>query len=363
MEKSGVRFIKNVLLTMNDGVKLAADLWMPASEGKFPCIVAYQPYHKDDIGGTTIFGSLPGFFAEKGYCYALVDMRGTGSSEGACAEPYSSQEQSDGYEVVEWVASQEWCDSNVGMLAWSHGFLSSLLVVARNPPHLKAIVPMYGTATPFRDGWEGGSLGAFHHIGYLGSTMAAMNCMPPTFRDPEGRWINMWNERIEKNVPWLFDYFEHKGADEPDLRGITVPTLIISSWYDLGAGSATSLYSQMASPKRLIVGPWLVQEPSDSVLGPRLDYHPLLLRWFDHWLKGEQNGVMDEPPVLVYAAEFTAPGFMRQDSNPWVVGSWRRPKEWPPGSVEPMELHLHREGAMRKEVPDFDRPGRPRQWS
>ena len=305
MEKSGVRFLKNVLIPMSDGKMLAADLWVPESGGKLPCVVAYLPYHKDDIGGSTIFERLPLVFAEKGYCFALVDMRGTGSSEGACTGLSSDLEQSDGCEVVEWLARQEWCNGSVGMMGWSYSFLSCLLVAARNPPHLKAIVPMYGSPTPLGEAWEGGSLTAFHYLGYLGSMMTALNCMPPSHRDKEGRWIEMWKERLEKNVPWVFSYFERRGVPDPDLSVVTTPTMMVSSWYDFGVVGALSLYSGMTAPKRLIVGPWLQKEPDVSALGPRIDYHPMLLKWFDYWLKDEKNGVMEEAPVLVFREEAT----------------------------------------------------------
>ena len=118
---------------------------MPEGEGRFPCILNYIPYHKDDtVSLNTSRWDISHYFAERGYCFAIVDIRGTGSSEGINTEIYSVQEQKDGYEVVEWLAAQPWCNGNVGMWGASYGFSSTTLVAARDPPHLKAIVPFYG---------------------------------------------------------------------------------------------------------------------------------------------------------------------------------------------------------------------------
>ena len=346
------------MVTMSDGIRLAADLWMPDSQGKFPCVLNYQPYHKDDVG-SSVFPTLPQLFVERGYCYALVDVRGTGASEGTCSEMHSEREQKDGFEVVEWLASQGWSNGRVGMLGWAYGSASSLLVASLAPPHLKAVVPMFGGAGN-KPSWRDGSLSAFYHAGYVGAMMAAMNAMPPTYRDGEGRWFEMWKQRLEQNVPWVFSYFEEKDrVPSSDLTGITIPTFIISSWYDLEMPAAADLYSALRSPKKLIIGPWLQQEPDSSVLGPRLDYRTLLLGWFDRWLKGgEAGGTMaaaeeEEDPVLVYAAEFTPPDALREGKNPWVMGTWRRYKDWPPQST-PTVFYLDALHHLGADLPSSD---------
>ena len=131
----GVKVVKNVLVPMRDGVRLAADLYVPVpGPGPLPVVMEYIPYRKDEVvPGTRFYYELP----RHGYVVARVDIRGTGGSEGVNTDEYVLQEQLDGYDAIEWLAVQPFCDGNVNMMGISYGGFTSLQVATHAPPHLR----------------------------------------------------------------------------------------------------------------------------------------------------------------------------------------------------------------------------------
>ena len=159
---------RNYLIPMPDGVELAADCYRPAEPDRWPAILTFIPYHKDGRGGRLDVEAVNRYFAGRGYAALTIDLRGLGSSGGVNRFPFDPQEARDGYEVVEWIARQTWCDGNVGMWGVSYGGVTALSVAATRPPHLKAIVPIHASADLYHDvvaprvpGWllAGGRLG------------------------------------------------------------------------------------------------------------------------------------------------------------------------------------------------------------
>src|SRR5262252_2996683 len=129
----GVKLVKNVMIPMRDGVRLAADLYMPDGEAAtrgwdmFSVVMEYIPYRKDEVApGTRFYHALP----QRGYVVARIDIRGTGGSEGVNTDEYVLQEQLDGYDAIEWLAQQPWCDGHVNMMGISYGGFSSLQVAS-----------------------------------------------------------------------------------------------------------------------------------------------------------------------------------------------------------------------------------------
>src|SRR3982075_3928690 len=110
----GVSVQRNVLIPLSDGVALAGDLFLPDAPGPFPVLVSYYPYHKDDLIGA-LFDHPNRYFAARGYANLLVDLRGLGNSEGVAWDVGDRREGIDGAEIIEWAASQSWCNGNVGM--------------------------------------------------------------------------------------------------------------------------------------------------------------------------------------------------------------------------------------------------------
>ena len=196
---SDVTILTDVLIPMRDGVELAADFFLPEGEGPFPVVVGYHPYRKDDYSSGPDTKTL--YLIAEGYGGAQIDIRGTGSSRGSTKQMLRQQEWEDGYDLVEWIAAQPWCDGNIGMTGESYGGLSSLLVASEQPPHLKAIVPIYITDDFYASNYWGGNPSMVPRPIY-GSMMLAINALPP-LADAGGRWLDAWEHKLEHNEPWL----------------------------------------------------------------------------------------------------------------------------------------------------------------
>ena len=191
-------------ICLSDGTRLSARVWMPknAPTHPVPVILEYLPYRKRD--GTTARDALTHpYFASNGYACVRVDMRGNGDSEGIMLDEYAPQEQADALEVIDWLAAQEWCNGNVGMMGISWGGFNSLQVAALQPEPLKAIITLCSTVDRFADDihYKGGCL-LNENLGW-GATMWSYSSRAP---DPALRenWREMWLERLEAQ-PFLLE--------------------------------------------------------------------------------------------------------------------------------------------------------------
>src|SRR5262249_3764187 len=157
-----------------------------------------------------------------------------GGSAGSISRWFGPQEQEDGREIVEWIASQDWCDGNVGMTGISYPGFTSIFVAAQNPPHLKAIVPIYGTSTNYDLFYPDGNMRVLFP-GFIGTFRLAFDFMPPAYRDPDGRWARVWAEHLEKNRPLILselahqtdDHYQHEVSMILKADGISAATYII----------------------------------------------------------------------------------------------------------------------------------------
>jgi putative CocE/NonD family hydrolase len=296
---------RNLLIPVSFGATLAADLFRPAGEGKFPALISLYPYHKDDFIGA--MNDMPmRYLASQSYAQLLVDFRGTGGSSGIAWEAADPGEGRDGAEVVEWVAQQPWCDGKVGMWGLSYGAVTAIKTAAEAPPHLRAIVPIMGTADPYHGfGHIGGCANCLGADGEWGSFMLAMNLMPPTNPDPLGRWYQVWMERLEHGKPCVLPWLEHPYYDEywrtktVDPQTITTPTFVVGGWHDVFVDAMPAIYARLSGPKKLLMGPWMHGMPDMAASEP-IEFLPMMRRWFDHWLKGDANLIAYEPPVTIY---------------------------------------------------------------
>ena len=136
---------RDLVVSLRDGTRLAADLYRMAGAGPGPVLVSYYPYRKDDIIGS-LFERTRIRLCERGYASVFVDMAGTGASEGEYGESFDlAREGRDGAEIIEWVAGQDWCDGNVGAWGVSYGGMNALATAAHRPAHLRAIIAVYAT--------------------------------------------------------------------------------------------------------------------------------------------------------------------------------------------------------------------------
>lgn len=311
-----IRIEKNLLIPLGDGVSLAADLYAPHGEGPFPTLISYYPYHKDDVIGAML--EYPRrYFVAHGYAHLLVDLRGLGNSSGVAWETLDAREAEDAAEIVEWAARQAWCDGNVGMWGLSYGGVTTLHAASQRPPHLKAIVPIQCPVDVYHELLC--RLACLPYYGNWGTWMVGMNLMPPGYQDAQGRWEEVWKERLETGYPHIFAVLDHPTFDEYwqskviPVENITVPTFMIGSWWDVLPNSMFKIYEAVSAPKKLVMGPWTHILPDHFPFEP-WDYLHEMKRWWDYWLKGEKNDVLDEPPVTIFV----------QGSD-----TWRHEREWP----------------------------------
>ncbi len=352
----GVRLEKNVLIPTRDGTRLAADLHWPdgAGDGPFPAILEYIPYRKDD--NTVPSHGLHHYFAQRGYVGVRLDVRGTGASEGVNTDEYMLAEQLDGYDAIEWLAAQPWCNGAVAMWGISYGGFTSLQVAMHQPPHLKAIMPMYATDDRYTDDchYSGGSLRGYYDVGAYGANMIAMNALAPYPEYSGADWTRIWQQHLENNTPYLpnwlsrqtdGDYWRH-GSLRGNYERIQCPTLIIGGWHDGYPNPPLRIFEHLRVPKRVIIGPWTHKQPDASLPGPRIDYLREFVRWCDQWLKGIETGVMDEPPIAVYMRSYTTP---RPDLAE-IPGYWRAEREWPVPGASTHTLYLGTGGTLAGEA-------------
>jgi uncharacterized protein len=353
----GVRVLKNVRIPMRDGTRLAADLYMPIDPvGPLPVVMEYIPYRKDEVPrGQRLYSYLP----QHGYIVARVDIRGTGASEGTVADEYVPSEQRDGYDAIEWLARQRFCDGNVNMTGISYGGFTSLQVATLQPPHLRTIVPMYFTDDRYTDDchYRGGLLRQYYDVSYYGNFMIAYNALPP---DPRWStdWADVWREHLQNNEPYLLKWLEHQIDGEYWRQGsvgdvadqIACPTYLIGGWRDGYPNPPLRLYRTLDVPKKVLIGPWNHAVPDAAVPGPRIDYLHELVRWFDYWCKDRDTGIMEEPPVVVYMQHYERPDADRLDAP----GEWRGEQSWPTPGGSDLTLFAAGDGALAGDLPNVD---------
>jgi putative CocE/NonD family hydrolase len=376
LSQESIRLDINVSARMRDGTVLYADIYRPDDAGKHPAILARSPYNKSESTSNILSGYMnPQKFVRSGYAVVIQDLRGTGVSEG---EFYARRaEADDGYDTVEWLAAQSWCDGNVGMYGLSHlGFTQWAAAKAR-PPHLKTICPA-GTqagARPFR-------YGAFRLnqmlVWYLVLTAGALrrSGLPPEElkqrREALARAMDNIGEQlvflplkdvpaakiaVEPDIiPFYTDYLTYiddrsywERLHTPTPPGdVVISALHICGWYDDLASDVLESYVNMKrgggsalarDNQKIIMGPWIHTTEQASVSG-ELDFgtaasgasagvNGLHIRWFDRWLKGIDNGITAEPPVRLF-----------------VMGDnvWRDEKDWPLPDTVYTKFYFHSQG-------------------
>jgi predicted acyl esterase len=335
----GVRMEK-AWIPMSDGVRLAATLYVPDGAKvteKFPALLEYLPYRKDD---GTAAGDYPKhtYFARRGYVSVRVDIRGFGASEGTPPErEYSEQEQRDGEQVIAWLAHQSWSNGSVGMFGISWGGFTALQMAMRHAPGLKAIVALHATAELFHDD--------VHYV----DGMAHVDEFELNMDMAQG-WAGAPDYSLDEKTlgprfdspPWSLLYLKHQ-RDGPfwrdrvrPLSEITIPTFLIGGLQDGYRDNVTEMLLQSKAPIKAIVGPWNHSYPNDADFGPRVEWRDQAVRWFDHWLKGRDTGVEQDPKLVFYMQHWHPP-----DPNLQAVpGEWRREDVWPPANAQEMPLFL-----------------------
>lgn len=348
-----VREIENTWIPMPDGVKLAARIWLPesAQEYPFPAIFNYCPYFARLFYRPGDDARFP-YYSSHGYACVRVDIRGSGDSAGRPLDEYVQQEQDDGVEIIKWIASQPWCTGAVGIegISWS-GF-NALQVAACRPAALKAVITHCSTDDRYSDDahYKGGCI--IHDMFNWGTSYLAHQAQAP---DPDiigtEVWLKFWLERlnaIDFNLGnWLDhphrDAFWRHGSVIEDYSQIACPVYAVGGWVDGYKNAIFRLLFGLKVPRKALVGPWTHIYPHQGVPGPAIGYLDEALRWWDHWLKNIDTGIMAEPMLRVWMQEKAAAP--NEDSVP---GRWIAEEFWP--SMRLSEKMFFLNGAAKLEI-------------
>ena len=362
----------NVAIPMRDGVRLYADVYWPDGPEPFPVLLQRTPYNK--ILARAMLDPLKA--AEQGFAVVIQDTRGRYTSEG---EFYAFRDEPlDGYDTVEWAAAQPWSSGKIGMFGSSYVGATQWLAAKTQPPHLNAIMPRI-TASNYHEGWayQGGAFELGFNVSWtlLQLTLAnfqnlaarldlssdrrqalleTVDAMEPAFRVLPLKALPHLQDGL---ADYFYDWLAHPSYDdywkqwciEDSHHQISTPAYHIGGWYDIFLGGTIRNYLGMREHgatedarrgQKLIIGPW----QHGAARGPgiagehyfglgsdplSIDLDGMHFRWFDYWLKGIDNGILDEPPVRLF-----------------VMGDnvWRDEWAWPLERAQSVNYYFHSQG-------------------
>ena len=344
-----VHEIEHLWIPMPDGCRLAARVWRPvnAEREPVPVILEYIPYRKRDrqaIGDRTIHR----YFADHGYAAVRLDVRGTGDSEGLITDEYTAREHDDGVAAIEWLSAQPWCSGAVGMMGISWGGFNSLQVAARRPPALKALISVAASDDRYADDmhYMGGCL-LTDTLGW-GTTFFGYTPIPPDPAIVGERWREMWLERMKSCPLAVAEWIRHQSRDAywrhgsvcEDYAAIVAAVYAVGGWADGYTNAIMRLMAHLPGPRKGLIGPWGHTYPHRGGPGPTIGFLQEALRWWDHWLKGIDTGIMEEPMLRLWMQEHETP----QAEFESRTGRWVAEPVWPGPSRRVMTLRPNAEG-------------------
>ncbi len=346
-----------VFIPLADGTRLAATIWLPkdAGDAPVPAILELIPYRRRD---GTVFRDMKmhPYIAGHGFACCRVDIRGSGDSEGLLSDEYTVQEQQDAVEIIAWLAAQDWCSGAVGMTGISWGGFNALQVASRRPPALKAVIALCCSDDRYADDvhYFGGAL--LTEDAMWSSFILALGALPPDPQIVGERWRAMWMERLEAASCWSSTWMKHQRRDAywqqgsvcEDFSAIRIPVYAISGWDDTYTNAVPRLLAGLPGPARGLVGPWSHAYPFLGAPGPAIGYLQEAIRWWKHWLLGEDTGIMDEPAYQAWISDPHRPAPFYADHPGHFVGE----PGWPSPHVEMRSLWLNESG-----LGDRPRPG------
>jgi putative CocE/NonD family hydrolase len=350
------------LMATRDGIHLSVDIYRPAKAGRYPALLTITPY---DHTSNEDQKRRARWFAKRGYAVAIADTRGRYDSEGVW-DPFNPKQKTDGYDLVEWIAKQPWCIGRVGMYGPSYMGWESWWTATQTPPSLKAIVPEVAPPdqmrnAPYQDGVIVGWV--FDWVAMMsGRTTQAIGSERydefagrRTQDPPHTPYLELNRIRGAMDAPWFdtwmrenlstAEYWKAISYQTPEnYSKVMVPSLAVSGWFDVDHPGTPMNYIGMrqyggtpeARRPRLVIGPW-AHGPIGSRTSAGIDYGPdaaidwdgYVTRWFDHYLKGIENGVEDDPVVHVF-----------------VMGAnkWRAENDWPLPQTQWKEYYFDSQG-------------------
>lgn len=348
-------------LITRDGVRLDADIYRPAIAGLFPVLLMRQPYGRA-IASTVVYAH-PSWYAAHGYIVVIQDVRGRGTSEGKF--DLFAHEVEDGLETVNWAAQLPGSTGEVGMYGFSYQGMTQLYAAAARPPALKVICPAMVGYDLYADwAYEGEAFCLQANLGWaiqLAAETARRQGHTSTYQQlyAASRQLPLLDpipanpRQLQALAPDSFyhDWLRHEQPGEywqsrsPDLSGVDLPMLHIGGWFDPYLRGNLRLYQEMADrsvfPQHLLIGPW-AHLPWSRQVGA-IDFGPeaaspvdqVQLRWFDQFLKGQEQGLDRELPVRLF----------EMGSN-----QWRSFPAWPQGQTRLYQLTSNGLASIREDA-------------
>jgi hypothetical protein len=395
-----VMTVRDVMVPMRDGVRLALNLHRPARggvavPGKFPVILSRTPYDKNTEDPFVAYA------VARGYVVVVQDVRGRYASEGRWVP--IADDPKDGYDTAVWIGRQPWCDGSIGTIGSSYVGATQHALAIANPPHLKAMVPRNAMSNFGRYGLRHNGAFELRFFNWVltmgaptggGSEKAARRAATdpaavPAIMEMSGK-VNEWVRALPlragttplKFTPdyekWLIeamghgeydDFWKNSGSSVLDHLDTykDVPVYHVTGWYDSwGTPVANMNYPALTRTKkslqRLIVGPWIHSSERLDYAGEAqftrdaaLDLSGFQVRWFDRWLKGIENGVDKEPPVKIYVMG-GGDGHKTPEGRIFVGGRWREEREWPLTRTVYTDFYLRAGGGLSKTAPGNEAP-------
>lgn len=348
-ENFAVNMQLDVRVPMRDNVELSADIYLPTAGGPFPTVLMRTPYSNNMDAPIEKARRL----ANNGYVCVVQDCRGRWDSDG---DYYPFRESRDGYDTQEWVGRQSWSDGRIGMAGASYGGTVQWQSAPLRSEFLTCIAPRV-ICCDYYSGllYPGGALQLNVAMTWGMRTNArtgqsidfhnwtdSFRALPLEEMDElGGRTLPFWKDWIEHDT---YDEYWEEMDDEKRWGEIAVPAFNMGGWYDLYAAQAFANFNGLrqhgrtpeARRSKLIVGPWphglsLSQKTGDIDFGAHsmVDLETLEMKWFDHWLKGVDNGIVDESPIRLFIMG---------------INQWRDEQEWPLARTQWQKWHLHSSG-------------------
>ncbi|MFD5431212.1 CocE/NonD family hydrolase [Kitasatospora sp. NPDC127067] len=300
---------EDLRIPLPDGTRLAARLWRPVGDEPGPALLEYSGGRLTDRTAAEDARRHP-WYAGHGYAAVRVDTRGHGNSEGIPGEPGGEQELADGAAVVDWLARRPWCNGRLGLLGTGTAGTTALRLAARTPGTVGAVV----TACPEGGHRLGGAVLAADLHTRL-TALVADAALPPDPRHVGDAWRAAWLARLEALQPPVDDWLAPRESTVP----VSVPALAVAGWGDPSCSFVLRLLAESPTARALI-GPWPHGLPEAAL--------PDTLRWWDHWLRGIDNGALKEPALRA-----------------WLATRWTGDEAWPSPDVR--EIHYGLDGPLR----------------
>lgn len=344
-----VKVVKNVAMPMRDGIKLYANIYKPDTEGRFPVILIRMPYGKDEP-----YCHMPAYgkyFARKGYICVVQDVRGKYASEGKF-EPFIN-EAADGYDTLDWIADQPWCDGNIGMSGESYYGYTQWAVACLNHPNLKCIAPDETSADIYGVWIYQNNAFCLQTMGTWAYQMNARKTNNPLRLDYWHLPLITMDDEAGASCDYYKDWIRHPTRDaywEPvnicqKYNQVKIPVYHLGGWYDVFLSDTINSWHAVKENSESLEArenQWLLIAPTDHEKTPSETHkigrinigkeawaYDRLQRFFDYWLKGIDNGFDRTPRVEIFT-----------------IGDneWRYEEEWPPADMEFKKYYFHSNG-------------------